>query len=232
MILNMKKKILIVEDDQSIANMLRFNLNNSGYEVSIAPTGMNAKSLVFDFKPDLILMDWMLPDISGIELTREFKRDEISAPIPVIMLTAKSLEEDKVLGLDSGADDYVTKPYSYKELEARIKATLRKSLKKEKGIFELGLLKLDRESQRVYIKGMLIDLGPKEYKILNFFTLNQDKVFSRTQLLDNIWGRNVYIDDRTIDVHIRRLRSSLASEGCDKMIQTVRGSGYRFSSEN
>tara|TARA_Y100001970_G_scaffold293868_1_gene444091 strand:+ start:6532 stop:7221 length:690 start_codon:yes stop_codon:yes gene_type:complete len=227
----MKKKILIVEDDSSIANMLVFNLDNSGYSTSVALSGVKAKSLIFDFKPDLILMDWMLPDISGIELIREFKRDEISASIPVIMLTARSLEDDKVLGLDSGADDYVTKPYSYKELEARINATLRKLFEKEKDLFEVGSLKIDRESQRVYIKGMLISLGPKEYNILNFFTQNQNKVFSRAQLLDNIWGRNIYIDERTIDVHIRRLRSSLAIEGCDRMIQTVRGSGYRFSSE-
>jgi two-component system phosphate regulon response regulator PhoB len=174
-------------------------------------------------------MDWMLPDVSGLELTRQLKRDPSTREIPIIMLTARADEDDRVAGLDGGADDYVTKPFSARELEARIKAVLRRSSGEQGDVVNIGNLRLDGASHRVSVNSVEISLGPTEYRLLDFFVRHPDRVYSRSQLLDRIWGGNVYVEERTVDVHIRRLRKALTESGYDKLIQTVRGAGYRFS---
>ena len=185
-----------------------------------------------DHRPALILLDWMLPgDKNGIDFCRMLKKDKLMSEIPVIMLTARSEEDNKVHGLDAGADDYITKPFSTRELVSRIKAVLRRSsaLSSDKPI-DIGKLSLDPKGQRLTSDGKVIDIGPTEYRLLAFFMSHPERAYTRTQLLDQVWGGNVYIEDRTIDVHIRRLRKLLQPYGCDSLIQTVRGTGYRFSS--
>jgi two-component system phosphate regulon response regulator PhoB len=223
------KTVLVVEDEAAIRDMLIFNLGRAGYQVRPATNGSEARAAIVDRQPDVVLMDWMLPDISGLELTRQLKRDPATREIPVIMLTARVDEDDRVAGLDGGADDYVTKPFSTRELEARIKAVLRRSAAADDEILTVSDLKLDGASHRVSIDNVEISLGPTEYRLLEFFMRHPDRVYSRSQLLDRIWGGNVYVEERTVDVHIRRLRKALTAQGYDKLIQTVRGAGYRFS---
>jgi two-component system phosphate regulon response regulator PhoB len=223
------RKILVVEDENAIRDMLVFNLGRAGYEVLGAATAREARSAIADGQPDVILMDWMLPDVSGLELTRQLKRDSTTSEIPVIMITARGQEDDRVAGLEGGADDYVTKPFSSRELQARIKALLRRTAPAEDAVMSVGDLRLDRASHRVTIGSDEILLGPTEYRLLSFFIRNPERVYPRSQILDRVWGGNVYVEERTVDVHIRRLRKALARHGYDKLIQTVRGAGYRFS---
>ena len=225
----MRQKVLVVEDEAAIREMLAFNLGRAGYEVLSAATGVEARSSMADKYPDVVLMDWMLPDMSGLELTRQLKRDPETREIPVIMLTARVQEDDRVAGLEGGADDYITKPFSPRELLARIKVVLRRGAAFQDETVTAGRLKLNTASHRVSVDGTEISLGPTEYRILHFFMHHPDRVYSRAQLLDRIWGGNVYVEERTVDVHIRRLRKALTTSGYDKLVQTVRGAGYRFS---
>lgn len=210
--------------------MIAYALRKAGFEVREAADSRAARLELADRRPDLVLVDWMLPDTSGLELTRTIKRENATRDLPVIMLTARATEADKVAGLDGGADDYVTKPFSPRELLSRINAVLRRSPGgATEETLELGGLTMDRASHRVTAAGREIDLGPTEYRMLEFFMQNPERVFARAQLLDRVWGGNVYIEERTIDVHIRRLRKALESVQLDGLIQTVRGAGYRFS---
>ena len=227
-------KILIVDDETAIRDMIRMGLEMADFECFEAEDIAEAYALAHDHSPDLILLDWMLPGGSGIELLRRLKRDDLTANIPVIMLTAKATEDNKIQGLETGADDYIAKPFAPRELAARIKAVLRRA-EPHKGaeVIETGGVKLDLGSHRVTIEDNSVDMGPTEFKLLNFFMTHQDRVYSRTQLLDQVWGNNVYIEERTIDVHIRRLRKALQSastkQDYGQLVQTVRGAGYRFS---
>ncbi len=224
-----QKKILVVEDERAIREMLAFNLGRAGYDVRPAGDGREARAAIADGQPDLVLMDWMLPDVSGLELTRQLKRDPQTREIPVIMLTARVEEDDRVAGLDGGADDYIVKPFSQRELLARIRAALRRSTVAEGEVVTVGQLKLDAASHQVSVDTAEIPLGPTEYRLLDFFMHHPDRVYSRAQLLDRVWGGNVYVEERTVDVHIRRLRKALTPSGYDRLIRTVRGAGYRFS---
>jgi two-component system phosphate regulon response regulator PhoB len=224
-----QQKILVVEDEQAIREMLAFNLRRSGYAVVEAADGRAARAAIADGFPDLVLMDWMLPDVSGLELTRQLKRDADMAAIPVIMLTARVAEDDRVAGLDGGADDYVVKPFSQRELLARIRAVLRRGAAAVGEVVKVGDLELNAASHQVSVAAAEVALGPTEYRLLEFFMHHPDRVYSRTQLLDRVWGGNVYVEERTVDVHIRRLRKALTPFGYDRLIRTVRGSGYRFS---
>ena len=229
----MSAHILIIEDEKAIRDMIAFGLRRGGYEVSEASDTTKARSYIADRRPDLILVDWMLPDMSGLELTRLLKRDKETKDIPVIMLTARADEQDKVTGLDSGADDYITKPFSARELLSRIAAVLRRTAPSHaEEVIELGGVKLDSRSHRVTVGEGSVSLGPTEYRLLAFFMTHTERVYTRSQLLDRIWGGNVYVEERTVDVHIRRLRKSLEEFGVDQYIQTVRGSGYRFSTQS
>jgi two-component system phosphate regulon response regulator PhoB len=226
------KKILIVEDEPAIREMIAFHLSRAGYETVEAGDSRTARQLLADERPDLALIDWMLPDTSGLELTRMLKRDENYEDLAVIMLTARAEERDKVSGLEGGADDYITKPFSPRELIARIKAVLRRSSHGNDELVRAGVLELDAAGHRVLSSGREIRLGPTEYRLLQFLMTHPDRVYSRTQLLDRVWGANVYVEERTVDVHVRRLRKALSDENADDYIQTVRGAGYRFSTRN
>ena len=228
------RHILIVEDERSIREMIAFALRRAGYGVKEAEDSRTARTLLVDSRPDLLLVDWMLPDMSGLELTRLIKRDRDTRDLPVIMLTARAGEADKVAGLEGGADDYVTKPFSPRELLARINAVLRRSgTTPDPGErLEIGGLMLDKASHRVTAGDATVSLGPTEYRMLEFFMTHPERVYSREQLLDRIWGGNVYVEERTIDVHIRRLRKALEDHGLERLVQTVRGAGYRFSARD
>jgi len=223
------QKILIVEDEQAIREMTAFHLSRAGYEVLEAQDCREARALLADNRPDLALIDWMLPDMSGLELTRTLKRDKEFEDLAIIMLTARADERDKVSGLEGGADDYITKPFSPRELVARIKAVLRRAGNSTDEVVSAGVLELDAAGHRVLSSGQEIKLGPTEYRLLHFLMTHAERVYSRTQLLDRVWGANVYVEERTVDVHIRRLRKALTGVGADDYIQTVRGAGYRFS---
>jgi two-component system phosphate regulon response regulator PhoB len=222
--------ILVVEDETPIREMITFVLEQNGFNSVEAVDIREAKEKIVEPYPDLILLDWMLPGGSGVKLAKELKQGEYSRNIPIIMLTARADEDDKVMGLDAGVDDYVTKPFSPKELIARIKAVIRRvspTLLAEK--VEFHGLKLDPVSHHVTINEEALDLGPTEFRLLHFFMTHTERVYSREQLLDNVWGTNVYVEDRTVDVHIRRLRKAISGAGHEDFIQTVRGAGYRFS---
>jgi two-component system phosphate regulon response regulator PhoB len=222
-------KILIVEDDQPIREMIAFHLSRAGFEVLEAPDSRSAREILANERPDLALVDWMLPDISGLELTRMLKRDKEFEDLAIIMLTARAEERDKLSGLDGGADDYITKPFSPRELVSRIQAVLRRTSAADEELISAGVLDLDAAGHRVMSAGDEVKLGPTEYRLLHFLMTHPDRVYSRTQLLDRVWGANVYVEERTVDVHVRRLRKALSERGADKYIQTVRGAGYRFS---
>jgi two-component system phosphate regulon response regulator PhoB len=224
--------ILVVEDEQAIAEMIMTSLEMAGYEVKRAANGEIAYQMVLATPPDLILADWMMPMMTGVELAKRLKREENTAEIPIILLTAKSDEDDKIKGFDAGVDDYVIKPFSPRELLARIKAVLRRGHNDSNGKgLTAGQLVLDRSAKKASIAGNALGLGPIEYRLLEFFMLHPDRVYSRDQLLDRVWGGNVYVENRTVDVHIRRLRLSISILSHETMIQTVRGAGYRFSPE-
>ena len=222
-------KILIVEDEAPIREMIAFHLVRAGYETVEAGDCRSARQLLADERPDLALVDWMLPDMSGLELTRMLKRDEENEDLAVIMLTARSDEYDKVAGLEGGADDYITKPFSPRELVARIQAVLRRARTTDGETIRAGVLELDTAGHRVTADDVEVRLGPTEYRLLRFLMTHPDRVYSRTQLLDRVWGANFYVEERTVDVHVRRLRKALTEAGADEYIQTVRGAGYRFS---
>jgi len=230
----MSATILVVEDEPGIQEVLKFNLSQHGHDVIIAGDAEEALSLLRGALPDLILLDWMLPGMSGIDFARRIRADSRQKNIPIIMLTARTEERDKVQGLDTGADDYITKPFSPRELMSRIKAVLRRRAPQmTEDSVEIDGLKLDPLSHRVQgtVNGVVtaLDLGPTEFRLLHFLMTHPERVYARSQLLDQVWGDHVFVEERTVDVHIRRLRSALEVTGHDRLIQTVRGSGYRLS---
>ncbi len=224
------RQILVVEDERPIRDMIAFGLRRAGYVVLEAEDCREARTIIADARPDLLLVDWMLPDMSGLELTRQLKKDRDTRDLPIIMLTARAEEHDKVTGLEGGADDYLTKPFSPRELLARIQAVLRRTAPAGEGeVVQQELLSLDTAGHRVMAGNATVALGPTEYRLLAFFMTHAERVYSRSQLLDRVWGGNVYVEERTIDVHIRRLRKALADHAVEHYVQTVRGAGYRFS---
>ena len=226
----MNATILVVEDEPAIQELITFNLEQSGYNAMRAVDAEQAIEIVRDELPDLVLLDWMLPGMSGAEFARRLRSDRRTREVPIIMLTARAEEQDKLAGLEYGADDYVTKPFSPRELNARIRALLRRRAPHATDdAVEAGGLSLDPASHRVHGHGKLLALGPTEFRLLHFLMTHPERVYSRTQLLDQVWGDHVFVEERTVDVHIRRLRKALESTGHDKLIDTVRGAGYRFS---
>lgn len=227
----MSMRVLVVEDEAPIRDMLSFMLEQKGFESIEAVDFSDALQKVKEPYPDLILLDWMLPGGSGLQFIKVMKQEELTRNIPIVMLTARGEEEDKVKGLEVGADDYITKPFSPKELIARIKAVMRRTTPTAtEDIIDVQGLVLDPVSHRVSVNTQPLDMGPTEFRLLHFFMTHPERVYSREQLLNNVWGTNVYVEDRTVDVHIRRLRKAMADSGHDALIQTVRGAGYRFSS--
>jgi two-component system phosphate regulon response regulator PhoB len=228
----MAANILLVEDEPGIQELLKFNLGQAGHRVLTAENAEVALRILKDTLPDVILLDWMLPGLSGIELCRRLRADARYQAVPIIMLTARGEERDRVLGLDTGADDYVTKPFSPRELLSRIRAVLRRRAPQMTDEpVEVAGLRLDPASHRVAGGGRPLELGPTEFRLLHFFMTHPERVYSRTQLLDQVWGDDVFVEERTVDVHIRRLRLALEPSGHAGLIQTVRGAGYRFSAE-
>ena len=226
----MARRILVVEDEAPIREMVCFVLEQNGYQAVEAEDFDSAIGQLVEPYPELILLDWMLPGGSGIQFIKHLKREALTREIPVMMLTARGEEEDRVRGLEVGADDYITKPFSPKELVARIKAVMRRiSPMAVEEVIDMQGLSLDPSTHRVMANEQALDMGPTEFKLLHFFMTHSERVYSREQLLNNVWGTNVYVEDRTVDVHIRRLRKALETSGHDRMIQTVRGTGYRFS---
>jgi len=224
------RQILVVEDERPIREMIAFGLRRAGFDVIEAEDTRAARARMADRRPDLLLVDWMLPDMSGLEFTRALKKDKDTREVPIIMLTARAEEQDKVSGLEGGADDYVTKPFSPRELLARINAVLRRTGSSGMDqVIDAGGLVLDAAGHRVTVGEATVALGPTEYRLLSFFMTHPERVYTRSQLLDRVWGGNVYVEERTVDVHIRRLRKALEAFDCDKFVQTVRGAGYRFS---
>ncbi len=226
----MSANILVVEDEPAIQALIAANLQQVGHRVMRADDAETASRLISEVLPDLVLLDWMLPGMSGIQFARRLRSDERTRGLPIIMLTARSDEHDKVSGLEAGADDYLTKPFSPRELLARIKAVLRRRAPEmtEDSVVVEGL-RLDPATHRVSAGGQTLEMGPTEFRLLHFFMTHPERVHSRTQLLDQVWGDHVFVEERTVDVHIRRLRASLEMSAHDHLIQTVRGSGYRFS---
>jgi two-component system phosphate regulon response regulator PhoB len=225
------KRVLIVDDEAPIREMIAVALEMAGYECSEADNAQDAHAQIVDNKPDMVLLDWMMPGTSGIEFARRLRKEEVTADIPIIMLTAKTDEDNKIKGLETGVDDYITKPFSPRELVARLKAVLRRTT--PKGVEEpvtVDGLTLDPVSHRVTADHQPVELGPTEFRLLQFFMTHPDRAYSRSQLLDMVWGGNVYVEERTVDVHIRRLRKALG-ERHDYLVQTVRGTGYRFSAQ-
>jgi two-component system phosphate regulon response regulator PhoB len=229
----MPGRILIVEDEQAIREMVCLALSQGGYDCQEAADTNEAQQRILEGLPDLILLDWMLPGMSGIDYARKLRRDKLTQGVPVIMLTARTQEEDKVRGLDTGADDYITKPFSTRELVARIKALLRRTAPQATDEpVEVRGLALDPVTHRVQAGDIKLELGPMEFRLLHFFMTHPERVHSRERILDSVWGNNVYVEERTVDVHIRRLRKALTPSGHDNLIQTVRGAGYRLSAQD
>lgn len=226
----MPANILVVEDESAIQELLKLNLTQAGHTPLLASSAEQARQMMLETQPDLIILDWMLPGVSGIEFARRLKADEFTRQIPIIMLTAKGEEPDKIRGLEAGADDYVTKPFSPRELLARIKAVLRRlAPQMTDDPIEGGGVRLDPTTHRVTGNGTPLELGPTEFRLLHYLMSNPERVHTRSQVLDKVWGDRVFVEDRTVDVHIRRLRRALGTTGHEGLIQTVRGAGYRFS---
>ena len=226
----MTANILVVEDEQAIQELLAFNVTQCGYNAIQALDADSALKHIQRALPDMILLDWMLPGSSGVELARRLRADQRTCNIPIIMLTARTDEHDKIIGLESGADDYITKPFSPRELMARIRAVLRRRAPHMSDeTVSYGGLMLSPATHRVSANGATVELGATEFRLLNFFMTHTERVYSRSQLLDQVWGDHVFVEERTVDVHIRRLRQALEPSALDRLIQTVRGSGYRFS---
>lgn len=228
----MQKQILIVDDEPAIRDMVAFALRKAEYEPVHAGDTREAQAAIVSRVPDLILLDWMLPGMSGVEFARRLRKEGLTREVPIIMLTARGEENDRVSGLEAGVDDYVVKPFSARELLARIKAVMRRARgDEEDGSVALGGLRIDGAAHRVYAGDTPIHIGPTEYRLLHFFMTHPERVYSRSQLLDHVWGGNVYVEERTVDVHIRRLRKTLEPHALDALVQTVRGAGYRFSTD-
>lgn len=228
----MKANILIVEDESPILELLALNISQAGYNAFRAISAEHAEKLISEALPDIILLDWMLPGMSGIDFAKKLRSNTVTKTIPIIMLTARSDELDKVKGLEVGADDYMTKPFSPRELNARIKAVLRrKAPELTEDLVKINGLELNPVAHRVTGNNKPLEMGPTEFRLLHFFMSNPERVFSRSQLLDKVWGSQIFIEDRTVDVHIRRLRNILAQSQHENLIQTIRGSGYRFSTK-
>jgi two-component system phosphate regulon response regulator PhoB len=226
----MQKCILIVEDEPAIRDMVAFALRKAGMDPVHAGDARAAQGMIAERVPDLILLDWMLPGTSGLELARRLRKEDLTRSVPIIMLTARGEETDRVGGFEAGVDDYVVKPFSPRELIARINAVMRRTHGADgEGVIELGGLKIDSAAHRVYAGDVTIPIGPTEYRLLHFFMTHAERVYTRSQLLDYVWGGSVYVEERTVDVHIRRLRKTLEPFHCDGLVQTVRGAGYRFS---
>ena len=226
----MKANILIVEDEEPILELLALNISQAGYNPLRAISAEHAEKLINQAIPDIILLDWMLPGMTGIDFARKLRSNALTKSVPIIMLTARSDELDKVKGLEVGADDYITKPFSPRELNARIKAVLRrKAPELTEDLLKINGLELNPVSHRVTGNNKLLEMGPTEFRLLHFFMSNPERVYSRSQLLDKVWGSQIFIEDRTVDVHIRRLRNILTQSQHENLIQTVRGSGYRLS---
>ncbi|HEX5688337.1 MAG TPA: phosphate regulon transcriptional regulator PhoB [Ideonella sp.] len=224
--------VLVVEDEAAIAELIAINLRHAGFEVTLAENADQATVAVDAVLPDLVLLDWMLPGQSGVALARRWRGDARTRELPIIMLTARADETDKVAGLDAGADDYLTKPFSTQELLARIRAVLRRRVPEALDtVVEVGGLKLDPSTRRVSREGVDLKLGPTEFRLLHFFMTHPERVHSRAQLLDRVWGDHVFIEERTVDVHVKRLREALLPARCASMIETVRGAGYRLSQQ-
>jgi len=222
-------KILIVDDEPDIRETIRFALEENGFQVQEAGHADEARKLIAE-EPDLVLLDWMLPGRSGLELAEQLKQNPKTRAIPIIMISARGEEQDRVKGLDTGADDYITKPFSPREMVARVNAVMRRSKREERADeIEIGGLRIDNISHRVTADGKAVDIAPTEYRLLHFFMTHVDRAFSRAQLLDQVWGTHVYVEERTVDVHVRRLRKALELTGHENLLQTVRGVGYRFS---
>jgi two-component system phosphate regulon response regulator PhoB len=225
-------RVLVVDDEAAIREMIQYALERAKMDVLTAADAQEALVRISEARPDIILMDWMMPGVSGVELTRRLRKDSYTEDIPIIMLTAKVTEDDKVTGLEAGTDDYVIKPFSPRELMARIRAVLRRSSPaNDQGFLVVGELKLDTVSRRVLHGGEEIKMGPTEYRLLEFFMGHQGRAYNRSQILDHVWGANAYLEERTVDVHIRRLRKALEPSGTSHYLQTVRGHGYRFLAE-
>jgi two-component system phosphate regulon response regulator PhoB len=225
-------RVLVVDDEAAIREMIQYALERAKMDVLTAADPQEALVRISEARPDIILMDWMMPGVSGVELTRRLRKDSYTEDIPIIMLTAKVTEDDKVTGLEAGTDDYVIKPFSPRELLARIRAVLRRSSPaNDQGFLVVGELKLDTVSRRVLHGGEEIKMGPTEYRLLEFFMSHQGRAYNRSQILDHVWGANAYLEERTVDVHIRRLRKALEPSGTSHYLQTVRGHGYRFLAE-
>jgi two-component system phosphate regulon response regulator PhoB len=223
-------RILVVEDEMGIAELIAINLRHAGHEVTLAATAEQAQAEVDAMLPDLVVLDWMLPGQSGLALARRWRADPRTRALPIIMLTARGEETDKIAGLDAGADDYLTKPFSTQELMARIRAVLRRKAPEAlEETVEVGALRIDPATRRVEVAGRDIRLGPTEFRLLHFLMAHPERVHSRKQLLDRVWGDHVFIEERTVDVHVKRLRDSLAPVQCAAMIETVRGVGYRLA---
>jgi two-component system phosphate regulon response regulator PhoB len=226
----MAATILVVEDEPAIQSLIEVNLRRAGHGVQLASDAETARRLVQEALPDLVLLDWMLPGMSGVDFARLLRSDARTRMLPIIMLTARAEERDKIEALELGADDYVTKPFSPRELMARIKAVLRRHAPQvTEDVVELGGLRLDPSTHRITAGGVDVNLGPTEFRLLHYLMTHPERVHSRTQLLDQVWGDHVFVEERTVDVHIRRLRAALESGGHDALIQTVRGAGYRIS---
>jgi two-component system phosphate regulon response regulator PhoB len=226
----MQKCILIVEDEPAIREMVAFALRKAGMDPVHAADARAAQGMIAERVPDLILLDWMLPGTSGLELARRLRKEDLTRGVPIIMLTARGEETDRVGGFEAGVDDYVVKPFSPRELIARINAVMRRTHGTDSdGIIEVGGLKIDSAAHRVYAGEVTVPIGPTEYRLLHFFMTHAERVYTRSQLLDYVWGGSVYVEERTVDVHIRRLRKTLEPFRCDGLVQTVRGAGYRFS---
>ena len=226
----MAATILVVEDEPAIQELIAYNLKQAGHQPLRADNAEQAMNLVQNALPDLVLLDWMLPGQSGIDFARRLRSDRRTRTVPIIMLTARTDEQDKLTGLDTGADDYITKPFSPRELNARIKAVLRRRAPQmTDDVVQLGGLELDPSSHRISGNGEPVVLGPTEFRLLHFLMTHPERVHSRTQLLDQVWGDHVFVEERTVDVHIRRLRKALEHTRLDRLVQTVRGTGYRFS---
>ena len=226
----MQKRILIVDDEPSIRDLVAFALRKAGMQPVQAADAAEALSVLADMPPDLMLLDWMLPGVSGLELARRLRRERGTAAVPIIMLTARGEEIDRVNGFEAGVDDYVVKPFSTRELIGRIRAVLRRSQGDDgSGSLVAGSLRIDVPAHRVFVADVELELSPTEYRLLHFFMSNPERACTRSQLLDRIWGGDAYVEERTVDVHIRRLRRALESHGLAGMVQTVRGTGYRFS---
>lgn len=221
--------ILILEDEKALRDMLAFSLSRAGYQVLKARDSLAANALISENVPDLVIADWMMPGKTGLDFVKEIRANEALRHLPIIMLTAKAAEDEKILGLDSGADDYITKPFSKKELLARVKVQLRRNKSDDEALLKVGELIFNQTSHQVTLCNEEIHLGPTEYRLLEHFLKNQDRVYSREQLLNRVWQNNPDVDERTVDVHIRRLRKILAVSDYDNFIHTIRGSGYRFS---